>query len=561
MTDLELLRRYEPVVRFATGERFHPLAVESYLERCDLFERRRGLGRWIRRRKVTLSWDDSGAADVSSQSTGARRADALDGFDAFHFLRFLDRKAWKRARREQAQDESPELKAPWLGLIMLPVLIVAGILVVKQIFGLAWAGPVWAIGITAVVFLLTGFQIGARKRYGAKEARGVLEGAMAVAGLVVAVWAWTVDGTSLRLIVGLPAAMMALGGLAAWIVRLFSDSAARVLRLAAILPPALVVIYWIASSVGGTVAAVALVSAVLLMVLLAFGENMAAALLALLSPLRRAARDQAATIEATLRKDSKRDLYPYYGRVWRHPEGSQIVLQYFFFYAFNDWRGQGGINFHEADWEGVMVFLTRHGEKLEPREVVALQHHGHDHRDWNEAELVDDHPVLYVAVGSHATYLNGGRKDLRDLVRGRFGKWLTARVASFRTRSETAAREGRDTAGKVLGREPEEVVDRSVADIADGEGIVVGPVRPPEVAAKRHKEWSPVVVGDGVPWIDFEGLWGLRTLLKNESGPPGPKWKREEDRARGESNVRLAWSDPPAWLKEARSPAGSTRDP
>lgn len=37
MEDLELLKTYEPVLRFARSERFFPMAVEPYLEKCTLF--------------------------------------------------------------------------------------------------------------------------------------------------------------------------------------------------------------------------------------------------------------------------------------------------------------------------------------------------------------------------------------------------------------------------------------------------------------------------------------------------------------------------------------------
>ena len=37
MDDLELLKKYEPVLRFAKSERFYPMAVEPYLEKCMLF--------------------------------------------------------------------------------------------------------------------------------------------------------------------------------------------------------------------------------------------------------------------------------------------------------------------------------------------------------------------------------------------------------------------------------------------------------------------------------------------------------------------------------------------
>src|SRR5512147_996932 len=37
MDDAELLKKYEPVLRFAKSERFFPMAVEPYLKRCTIF--------------------------------------------------------------------------------------------------------------------------------------------------------------------------------------------------------------------------------------------------------------------------------------------------------------------------------------------------------------------------------------------------------------------------------------------------------------------------------------------------------------------------------------------
>src|SRR3712207_9481310 len=37
VTDLELLRRFEPVVRFTGGEQFFPMDVEPYVRACSLW--------------------------------------------------------------------------------------------------------------------------------------------------------------------------------------------------------------------------------------------------------------------------------------------------------------------------------------------------------------------------------------------------------------------------------------------------------------------------------------------------------------------------------------------
>lgn len=97
-----------------------------------------------------------------------------------------------------------------------------------------------------------------------------------------------------------------------------------------------------------------------------------------------------------------------------------IVLQYWFFYAFNDWAEHGGFNNHEGDWESVMVFLDKDTE--EPQYVAYSAHHNDGdpsfnplqydsvRRMWQSNEIVKDgdHVNSFVAVGSHANYPNNG---------------------------------------------------------------------------------------------------------------------------------------------------------
>lgn len=95
-----------------------------------------------------------------------------------------------------------------------------------------------------------------------------------------------------------------------------------------------------------------------------------------------------------------------------------IVLQYWYFYAFNDWDEHGGFNNHEGDWETVMVFLDKVTE--EPMYVAYSAHHNDDdpnlnpfqyasvRRDWDAAEKEVNKVKSYVALGSHANYPNNG---------------------------------------------------------------------------------------------------------------------------------------------------------
>ena len=99
---------------------------------------------------------------------------------------------------------------------------------------------------------------------------------------------------------------------------------------------------------------------------------------------------------------------------------SFIVLQYWFFYAMNNWKEVGGRNNHEGDWESVFVFLD--AETEEP-EYVAYSSHVNDgdpdvidfqydsvRRKWSGSDVEKDgiQGVNFVSLGSHANYPNNG---------------------------------------------------------------------------------------------------------------------------------------------------------
>jgi len=80
-------------------------------------------------------------------------------------------------------------------------------------------------------------------------------------------------------------------------------------------------------------------------------------------------------------------------------EASSIVIQYWFFYAFNP----GTLNQHQGDWEMIQIVLDHSTET--PQYAVYSQHHAGEMADWKDVEKVDDtHPRVYVALGSHANY-------------------------------------------------------------------------------------------------------------------------------------------------------------
>jgi hypothetical protein len=176
-----------------------------------------------------------------------------------------------------------------------------------------------------------------------------------------------------------------------------------------------------------------------------------------------------------------------YAHVVSDPEHpGRLALQYWLFYAFNDWN-----NLHEGDWE--MVQLLFDAESAEealagaPTEIGYSQHEGAERAAWNDdkLELVDGtHPVVHPAAGSHANFFDEGLH---------------------------------------LGRSAEQGV---------GCDDTTGPTRElrPEVLTIPS---DPAAAREAYPWIAFEGRWGERQKAFY-NGPTGPNLKRQ-------------WTSPIAW--------------
>jgi hypothetical protein len=182
-----------------------------------------------------------------------------------------------------------------------------------------------------------------------------------------------------------------------------------------------------------------------------------------------------------------------------HP--GELALQYWLFYAFNDWN-----NLHEGDWEMIQLVFdaTNAREALahRPTMVGYSQHEGAERADWGtgKLELVGGtHPVVFPAAGSHANFFDEGL---------------------------------------FLGSSAEQGV---------GCDNTTGP----------HRDLRPIVdtipsdsnaARSSFPWIAFEGRWGeLRPAFFN--GPTGP-------------NLKTQWTEPIEWSEGWRNrsfavPAGS----
>jgi hypothetical protein len=233
-----------------------------------------------------------------------------------------------------------------------------------------------------------------------------------------------------------------------------------------------------------------------------------------------------AAAETLYRTGMRPDHHPYYGRVVR--DGGYAVLQYWFFYAYNDWRSRVyGVNDHEADWEQVIVYVAGDGDDVRPVWVAASAHDevGDDlRRRWDDPDLtrVGDHPVIHAGLGSHSgAYLAGDYLTTHDVPAFAGVLRLTRRIS----RTFLPWTRDQDHVGLSI----------PYVDYARGDGVSIG--------SGQDRAWDPVVIDETTPWVmHYRGLWGNDTEdpLGGERGPAGPRYERS-------GRVRASWGDPVGW--------------
>jgi hypothetical protein len=233
----------------------------------------------------------------------------------------------------------------------------------------------------------------------------------------------------------------------------------------------------------------------------------------------------------------KEERFRYHGRVVR--QDGWIVLQYWLFYAFNDWRSNFfGANDHEADWEKVFVYLSESDSGgLRPEWVAYAAHEeaGDDlRRRWDDPELEKsgEHPVVYVCAGSHASRYSSG-EYLTELAfplpRALAAVRKVARSFWYRTL--------RQYSDEYSSEMPYELFTIPFVDYGRGDGLSVGP--------GQDREWDPPrLMMDPLPtWVSgYRGLWGLyaRDPFEGEDAPAGPMYDRDK-------SISREWYDPVGW--------------
>ena len=228
--------------------------------------------------------------------------------------------------------------------------------------------------------------------------------------------------------------------------------------------------------------------------------------------------------------------YRYHGRVVR--QDGWLVLQYWMFYPFNDWRsGFFGANDHEADWEKIFIYLSESEAGVRP-EWVAYAAHNYTgdnlRRRWDdpEVEKVDEHPVIYVGAGSHASYYAPGEylTELNIPLPSRLARVADAVRGFWKERLGQYMGGGEEDGGGGYLHIP-------FVDYARGDGISIG------VGGER--EWDPprLMLDPPPEWVSgYRGLWGLyaRDPFEGEDAPAGPMYNRDK-------SVNRAWYDPVGW--------------
>ena len=230
--------------------------------------------------------------------------------------------------------------------------------------------------------------------------------------------------------------------------------------------------------------------------------------------------------------------YRYHGRVVR--QDGWVILQYWLFYPFNDWRsGFFGANDHEADWEKIFVYLSESEEGEVNPEWVAYAAHNYTgdnlRRRWDdpEVERVGVHPVIYVGAGSHASYYAPGEylTELNLPLPRPLARVGDAVRSFWRTRLGQYVGDGEeDDSSSGYFHIP-------FVDYARGDGLTVGP--------EGEREWDPprLMLEPYPDWVTgYRGLWGLyaRDPFEGEDAPAGPMYNRDK-------SVSRAWYDPVGW--------------
>jgi len=511
MDDSELLKKYEPVLRFARSERFFPMAVEPYLEKCTIFPS-----------------GPQGVLELLSHANEPliSRIGKLESGE--YYLRFIndplfDSDIWV-----------------WWGIVSV---LMSG----AGWFMFGWLG----VEVAALLALITAFIIfiqasPIRLRFFPAALAALFFFALEATPIWFFLRPHTFVSVQIEYLVLLPIYVFALFYLSVRTMKFIFDN---------IIPEGPGVIMDMLSRATETIA-------------------------------RKSFHQYAEILE-------KQSQPVYYGRVarWQDVEGNHWVsLQYHYFYAFNDWRlAANGINHHEGDWEMVAVYLKND----EPYSILLSQHGSGAMELWEDVRRVKDkdgndttHPLIYVALGSHANYSKPevirSASLFQEGLFQRFIYWVDGlihflfllfnpsqkerQIALHQLTAHPATALTEETFEKLRDERDHYMVSLPM-ELATGDGFRIGYEGNPKsekigrsssylkrvmsnrkVVHPRSHEWKQVLLSPEPEWVKYKGLWGVKSMMKDESGPPGPKWDRPDKLFA--VYPRKRWEKSLEWLKE-----------
>jgi hypothetical protein len=512
MTDLELLKKYEPVLRFAKSERFFPMAVEPYLEKCSIF-----------------ASGPQGVVELLNHPheplltrIGRLKSEQF-------YLRFVN----KPMNNSDA----------WVWWAVLSAIGAVG--------GWLLAG-------------LTGEKI-----------------VLAVSLIAALILFMLASPVRLRII---PAALAVLFFITLEIVPIWfflhkSNYVSMAVEYLVLLPVYLIVLFYLSVRT----------MKFILDHIIPEGPGV---IMDILSQVTEKIARESYFEYAKILEESPQPVY--YGRVLYDTDkelNHWTILQYHFFYAFNDWRlAANGMNHHEADWEMVAVYLKNDN----PYAVLFSQHGAGNIEKWKTTRLAVDkqgnqttHPMVYVALGSHANYSKpevirspsmykpGRLQRLLFWIDGLI-QYLFLLLNPNQKARQIAIKEIvmmgthllTQDAFENLRDETDHFMVSLPMEMATGDGLRIGyqgdHLREGVMISKSYlkrvmserktthpkiKEWSCVLLNSEPDWVQYKGLWGVKCSLREESGPPGPKWDKPKKGEVG-VNERKRWGRPLDWLAE-----------
>jgi hypothetical protein len=232
----------------------------------------------------------------------------------------------------------------------------------------------------------------------------------------------------------------------------------------------------------------------------------------------------------------------------------------------------------------------------EPYSLLLSQHGTGAMELWRDVRRVKDsnrqettHPLIYVALGSHANYSRPevirSASLFREGLFQRFVYWVDGLI-HFLFMLVNPSEKERQIALHELATRPATVLTEETfeklrdekdhymvslpLEIATGDGLRIGYEGNPKaeeigrsssylkrvmsnrkVVHPRVHEWRQVLLSPEPDWVNYKGLWGVRSLLRDESGPPGPKWDRPDKLLT--VYPRKRWEKSLEWLKELES--------